>query len=146
MKILKVKCLAPTRLDNYLTQQYPALTPGDVYKRQHCSLVEEQRQRLQEDDILALSCIALGQNSGLAHNGALGLLSQLSLIHILQNDGIVHALDPQQALLAGLLLALFLAVDRGHVSLHHILCLLYTSVLRRPVISHRTNLHSFSVV
>ena len=39
----------------------------------------------------------------------------------LQNDGVVHALDPQQALLAGLFLALFLAVDRGHVSLHHIL-------------------------
>ena len=38
--------------------------------------MEEQRQRLKEDDILALSCIALGQNSGLAHNGALGLLSQ----------------------------------------------------------------------
>ena len=28
MKILKVKCLAPTRLDNYLMQQFPALTPG----------------------------------------------------------------------------------------------------------------------
>ena len=28
MKILKVKCLAPTRLDNYLMQQYPALNPG----------------------------------------------------------------------------------------------------------------------
>ena len=32
MKILKVKCLAPTRLDNYLTQQYPALTPGRLNK------------------------------------------------------------------------------------------------------------------
>ena len=39
----------------------------------------------------------------------------------LQNDGVVHTLDPQQALLAGLFLALFLAVDRGHVSLYHIL-------------------------
>ena len=29
--------------------------------------MEEQGQRLQEDDILALSCIALGQNSGLKH-------------------------------------------------------------------------------
>ena len=32
MKILKVKCLAPTRLDHYLTQQYPALTPGRLNK------------------------------------------------------------------------------------------------------------------
>ena len=32
MKILKVKCLAPTRLDNYLTQQFPALTPGRLNK------------------------------------------------------------------------------------------------------------------
>ena len=32
VKILKVKCLAPTRLDNYLTQQYPALTPGRLNK------------------------------------------------------------------------------------------------------------------
>ena len=32
MKILKVKCLGPTRLDNYLTQQYPALTPGRLNK------------------------------------------------------------------------------------------------------------------
>ena len=32
MKILKVKCLAPTRLDNYLTQQYPALNPGRLNK------------------------------------------------------------------------------------------------------------------
>ena len=32
MKILKVKCLAPARLDNYLTQQYPALTPGRLNK------------------------------------------------------------------------------------------------------------------
>ena len=28
MKILKVKCLAPTRLDNYLMQQYPGTEPG----------------------------------------------------------------------------------------------------------------------
>ena len=32
MKILKVKCLAPTRLDHYLLQQYPALTPGRLNK------------------------------------------------------------------------------------------------------------------
>ena len=32
VKILKVKCLAPTRLDNYLMQQYPALTPGRLNK------------------------------------------------------------------------------------------------------------------
>ena len=32
MKILKVKCLAPTRLDHYLQQQYPALTPGRLNK------------------------------------------------------------------------------------------------------------------
>ena len=32
VKILKVKCLAPTRLDNYLTQQFPALTPGRLNK------------------------------------------------------------------------------------------------------------------
>ena len=32
MKILKVKCLAPTRLDHYLMQQYPALTPGRLNK------------------------------------------------------------------------------------------------------------------
>ena len=32
MKILKVKCLAPTRLDNYLTQQFPVLTPGRLNK------------------------------------------------------------------------------------------------------------------
>ena len=30
MKILKVKCLAPTRLDNYLMQQYPALIRRSV--------------------------------------------------------------------------------------------------------------------
>lgn len=32
MKILKVKCLAPTRLDNYLMQQFPALNPGRLNK------------------------------------------------------------------------------------------------------------------
>ena len=32
MKILKVKCLAPTRLDNYLMQQCPALNPGRLNK------------------------------------------------------------------------------------------------------------------
>ena len=48
-------------------------------------------------------------------------LSAKGIPQRLQNNGIVHALDPQQALLAGLLLALFLAVDRGHVSLNHIL-------------------------
>ena len=32
MKIIKVKCLAPTRLDNYLMQQYPALNPGRLNK------------------------------------------------------------------------------------------------------------------
>ena len=32
MKILKVKCLVPTRLDNYLMQQFPALNPGRLNK------------------------------------------------------------------------------------------------------------------
>ena len=32
MKILKVKCLAPTRLDNYLMEQFPALNPGRLNK------------------------------------------------------------------------------------------------------------------
>ena len=32
MTILKVKCLAPTRLDNYLMQQFPALNPGRLNK------------------------------------------------------------------------------------------------------------------
>ena len=32
MKIIKVKCLAPTRLDNYLMQQFPALNPGRLNK------------------------------------------------------------------------------------------------------------------
>ena len=32
MKTIKVKCLAPTRLDNYLMQQYPALNPGRLNK------------------------------------------------------------------------------------------------------------------
>ena len=32
MKIVKVKCLAPTRLDNYLMQQFPALNPGRLNK------------------------------------------------------------------------------------------------------------------
>ena len=32
MKILKVKCLAPTRLDQYLMQQFPALGPGRLNK------------------------------------------------------------------------------------------------------------------
>ena len=32
MRILKVKCLAPTRLDNYLMQQFPALNPGRLNK------------------------------------------------------------------------------------------------------------------
>lgn len=32
MKILKVKCLAPTRLDNYLMQQFPALNAGRLNK------------------------------------------------------------------------------------------------------------------
>ena len=33
--------------------------------------MEEQGQRLKEDDILALGCIALGQNSGLTHSRTL---------------------------------------------------------------------------
>ncbi len=32
MKILKVKCLAPTRLDKYLMDQFPALGPGKLNK------------------------------------------------------------------------------------------------------------------
>ncbi len=32
MRIIKVKCLAPTRLDNYLMQQFPALGPGRLNK------------------------------------------------------------------------------------------------------------------
>ena len=32
MKILKVKCLAPTRLDKYLMEQFPALGPGRLNK------------------------------------------------------------------------------------------------------------------
>jgi 23S rRNA pseudouridine955/2504/2580 synthase len=32
VKILKVKCLAPTRLDNYLMEQFPALNPGRLNK------------------------------------------------------------------------------------------------------------------
>ncbi|MGN0707923.1 MAG: pseudouridine synthase [Faecalibacterium sp.] len=32
MKTIKVKCLAPTRLDNYLMQQFPALNPGRLNK------------------------------------------------------------------------------------------------------------------
>ncbi len=40
MKILKVKCLAPTRLDNYLMQQFPALNPGRLNK----ALREKQDQ------------------------------------------------------------------------------------------------------
>lgn len=32
MKIIKVKCLAPTRLDRYLMDQFPALNPGRLNK------------------------------------------------------------------------------------------------------------------
>jgi 23S rRNA pseudouridine955/2504/2580 synthase len=32
VKIIKVKCLAPTRLDNYLMEQFPALGPGRLNK------------------------------------------------------------------------------------------------------------------
>ena len=32
LRILKVKCLAPTRLDHYLMQQYPSLNPGRLNK------------------------------------------------------------------------------------------------------------------
>lgn len=32
MKVLKVKCLAPTRLDKYLMDQFPALGPGKLNK------------------------------------------------------------------------------------------------------------------
>lgn len=32
VRILKVKCLAPTRLDNYLMQQFSALNPGRLNK------------------------------------------------------------------------------------------------------------------
>lgn len=32
MRILKVKCLAPTRLDNYLMEQFPTLGPGRLNK------------------------------------------------------------------------------------------------------------------
>ena len=39
----------------------------------------------------------------------------------LQNEGIVHALDPQKPLFAGLSLPLFLAVDGRNVGLHHVL-------------------------
>ena len=48
MKILKVKCLAPTRLDHYLTQQYPALTPGRLNKalREHKIQLNGKKQPL----------------------------------------------------------------------------------------------------
>ena len=58
----------------------------------HPGLVEEQGQRLKEDDILALRSVALGQNSGLTHDGALGLFCQR--VQCLQRaaggDDIVH--------------------------------------------------------
>ena len=40
-------------------------------------LVEEQGQRLQEQDVLALRGIALSQHSSLAYDLAVGLLGQL---------------------------------------------------------------------
>ncbi len=49
-----------------------------------------------------------------------GLFAQ-SVPQRLQNKGIVHALDPQKPLLAGLSLPLFLAVDGRHIGLHHVL-------------------------
>ena len=45
MKILKVKCLAPTRLDNYLMQQYPALNPGRLNKALRENQDQAQRQK-----------------------------------------------------------------------------------------------------
>ena len=40
----------------------------------------------------------------------------------MQDDGIVHAFHAQQAFLAGLGLPLFLAMDGGHIGLHHVFC------------------------
>ena len=44
MKILKVKCLAPAWLDNYLTQQYPALTPGRLNKALRENKIAERQK------------------------------------------------------------------------------------------------------
>mgnify|MGYP002297801299 CR=1 FL=1 len=57
--------------------------------------MEEQRQRLKVDDILALRCIALSQDSRLAHDGALGLLCQSiqCLEGATRGDNIVHDQD-----------------------------------------------------
>ena len=60
------------------------------------SLVEEQGQRLQEDDILPLGCVALGQNGGLAHNLTVGLLRQgiQCLEGAAGGDDIIHHQGP----------------------------------------------------
>ena len=60
MKILKVKCLAPTRLDNYLMQQFPALNPGRLNKalRENKIKLNGKKQplstRVQNGDIIKL--------------------------------------------------------------------------------------------
>ena len=53
MKILKVKCLAPTRLDNYLMQQFPALNPGRLNKalRENKIKLNGKKQPLSTRDV-----------------------------------------------------------------------------------------------
>ena len=63
--------------------------------------MEEQGQRLQEDDILALCCVTLGQNSSLAHDGALGLLGQC-IQSFQRTTGGDHIIHHQHALAAHL--------------------------------------------
>ena len=67
--------------------------------------MEEQRQRLEEDDVLALGRITLGQNGGLTHDGTLGLLGQLvqSLERAAGGNDIIHDQHPLAAHLVQLL-------------------------------------------
>ena len=74
-------------------QLYPQRTNAeDAERPTHIRSVEEQRQRLKVDDILALRCIALSQDSRLAHDGALGLLCQSiqCLEGATRGDDVVH--------------------------------------------------------
>ena len=99
MKILKVKCLAPTRLDNYLMQQYPALNPGRLNKalRENKIKLNGKKQplatRVQNGDVIRV--YLLDDQLGLtSQEGPEFLQARAPAEFIYENDDLIVANKP----------------------------------------------------
>lgn len=99
MKELKVKCLLPVRMDNYLMQQYPALGPGRLNKalRENKIKLNGKKQplstRVQNGDRIKL--FLLDEQLGLdSQNGPAYLAARAPAEFVYENDDMIVANKP----------------------------------------------------